>query len=55
MPEDKSATILAHCDGGLYAASSRAALERLGFTKALNAGGYGDVKAALAKLGKPVE
>ena len=42
--------LLCHCDGGLYAASTRAAFENAGYTNAKNTGGYGTVKKLLQNL-----
>ena len=46
----KDALLLCHCDGGLYAASTRAAFENAGYTNAKNAGGWGTVKRLLQSL-----
>jgi rhodanese-related sulfurtransferase len=46
---DKNAIFLCHCDSGHFAASSRAALERCGYTRALNAKSFAHVGRMLVR------
>lgn len=46
---DMNAIFLCHCDSGHFAASSRAAMERAGFTRALNAKSFAHVGRMLVR------
>lgn len=46
---NKNAIFLCHCDSGYFAASSRGALERAGYTRALNAKSFAHVGRMLVR------
>ena len=50
--KDKYKLFLVHCDGGVYAASTRFAMQNAGFSNCKNAGGWAAVGNALKNAGK---